>query len=207
MLADGLRGADLYARAAAAAALDPYLRERKELPEGVRAGLRKALSDDLSGALEDPTEYGHGKAAAKDLAESLRGVAVRALSQFKDAEAIPLLLDLETGKDGVTWRSRSSEDSDALYRHLVANLKMSPPPLALERLTAVVDAHLTPRGPLDEAPPGSPVSAALLLEALGQPAKLGQLREVHQRAFLPAQEREEAEGPNGPPEGVEGRGE
>lgn len=191
VLVDGLRGADLYARAAAAAALDPYLRERKELPESVRAGLRKALSDDLSGALEDDTEYGHAKAAAKDLAEALRGVAVRALTQFKDVEAIPLLLNLETGKDGVGWRSRASEDADALCRHLVAHLKTSPLPLALERLTAVVDAHLKPRGPLAETPPGSPVSAALMLEALGQPAKLGELRELHQRAFLAARETED----------------
>ena len=188
VLLDGLRGDDLYARAAAAVALDPHLKERRELPEALRSALRKALSDDLSRALEDEAEYGHAKAAAKDLAESLRGVAVRALARFKDGEAIPLLLDVETGKDGVAWRARSPEDADLLGRHLVEGLRASPSPLALERLAAVVDAHLKPKGPLDEAPPGSPASAALMLDALGQPAKLRELREHHQKRFAAARQ-------------------
>lgn len=189
VLIEGLRGEDIHARAASAEALEPYLIKRAELPDALRAALRKALSDNLSAVVADPASYGTSHAGARDLAVKLRGIAVRLLTKAQDVDSIPALLDLETGKDGVGWSAKSGEEVDALYRLLAKH----PPPLLAERLTAVVDGHLAAEPRPGVEPPGNPVCAALLLAALGRPDKLDVLRSRTYQELVTAADANEAE--------------
>jgi hypothetical protein len=182
VLLEGLNGAGIHARSASARALEPHLAERKELPDGLRAALRKALSDDLSGVDADKARYGPGDRSARELAVALRSVAVRFLVRAGDAESIPLLLDLETGKDGVGWTTNDLAVFDDLYRLLAKR----PPPLLAERLTAIVDAHLAAEARPGVELPGNPVAAALLLAALGRGTKLEEMRERTHGDFVQA---------------------
>ena len=177
-LKEALEGTSLYARGAAALGLAPWLDEHAGplLP-----AFRKALTDDFS-AVSDNTFYGSSEIPAGELAAKLRGVAVAALVRAGDVESLPAFVDLLVGKDGVDWWPIDDKDGELYYAILAKELPRSRPPLALERMEEMIDAHLARQDPR-LPPPGDPYAAALLLDAMGRPGKLGELRE-HYRARL-----------------------
>jgi hypothetical protein len=171
-LREALEGTSLYARGAAAAGLAPWLDEHAGplLP-----AFRKALTDDFS-AVSDNTFYGSSEIPARELARKLRGVAVGALARAGDVESLPAFVDLLVGRDGVDWWPIDDKDGERYYALLAKELPKARPPLALERMEEMIDAHLAARGPL-VAPPGDPTGAALLLDGLGRPGKLREMRD------------------------------
>ncbi|HEX7899412.1 MAG TPA: hypothetical protein VF950_16720 [Planctomycetota bacterium] len=182
-LKEALEGTSLYARSAAADGLYPYLTDD---PGPLLPAFRKALSDDLS-IKDENALYGSTNHRYRELAEKLRGVAVAVVARAGDVESTAALVDLLVAKDGLDWWApHGSTDGDRLYKLLAKGLAKEPPPLALERMEGMIDAHLAAQL---LPPPGDAFGAALLLDGLGRPAKLREMREHYHARLLESRNR------------------